>query len=139
MKSMSASVLSLILLFVGAPAAAQRPASVVRTQAPALRVEGSVRIGLPIGGHRLGHVHHDACRRWVPAHCDTVTERVWVAPRRERVWVEATYRVVTDGRGRSRRICDRPGHWHVVQHPGRWQNVSRTIHVPGRWQTVCGR
>ncbi len=85
------------------------------------------------------HVHTDCCRRWVPPRCETITDKVWIEARCERIWVPPAFNVVTDACGRARRVCIREGYWNIIQHPGRWECVTRTVHVPGRWETTCGR
>jgi hypothetical protein len=92
----------------------------------------------PVLRSRRGHVHTDCCRKWIPARCETITDKVWVQPRCERVWVPPVFDVVTDLCGRTRRICLREGYWNTIHHPGRWECVTRQVHVPGRWEYTCG-
>lgn len=84
------------------------------------------------------HVHTDRCRHWIPPRCDTITERVWVPGRCERVWVPPVHRETCDSRGRRHRTVVRAGHWRTIQHPGHWESRTREVHTPGRWEYVCG-
>ncbi|MEZ5963042.1 MAG: hypothetical protein R3F56_04260 [Planctomycetota bacterium] len=104
-----------------------------------------VSFGIHFGGRarpetnrpvRRGHEHVDASRRWVPAHCETITEKVWIPERCERVWVPPVFNECVDSLGRRHRTIVREGYWNTVTHPGRWEFVTRTITVPGHW-VVC--
>jgi hypothetical protein len=90
-------------------------------------------------GRSANHQHSDCCRVWIPARCETVTERHWVPARCERVWVPPVFDVVVERCGRQRRVCLREGYWQVVEHPGRWECVTRQVEIPGRWENRCGR
>lgn len=84
------------------------------------------------------HSHCASCRRWIAPRCETVTERVWVPGRCERVWVPPEYREICDPWGRHQRLLVRAGYWHTIEHPGHWERRSRQIQVQGRWEYVCG-
>lgn len=84
------------------------------------------------------HRHCEACRRWIAPRCETVTERVWVPGRCERVWVPPEYRDICDPWGRGSRVLVRAGYWRTIEHPGHWECRTRQIQVPGRWEYVCG-
>lgn len=94
-------------------------------------------LGRPIARPR-GHVHLDSCRRWVPARCDTITEKVWIPERCERVWVPPVFNECVDTRGHRHRTIVREGYWNTIVHPGRWDWVTRTVQVPGYWEHGCG-
>ncbi len=84
------------------------------------------------------HTHCDACRRWIPPRCETVTERVWVPGRCERIWVPPVYRDICDPWGRHQRVLASAGYWRTIQHPGHYEGRTRQVTVPGRWEYVCG-
>jgi hypothetical protein len=83
------------------------------------------------------HVHGDACRRWVPPRCETITEKVWIPERCEQVWVPPVFNECVDSCGHRHRTIVREGYWKTITHPGRWECVTRTVQIPGRWETVC--
>lgn len=148
-RTMKTAVAALVLLAgLAAPAAAQRSAG---RGGFGISIEKhgrqrDVSFGIHFGGRAVvecpparRHVHGDSCRRWVPAHCETVTERVWIPERSQRVWVPPVFNECVDTLGRRHRTIVRAGYWNVVTYPGRWECVTRTVEVPGHWQTVCQR
>ena len=70
------------------------------------------------------------------SHCEEPiyrTERVWVPGCERRVWVPAQYEYRYDRYcGVSVRVLVRPGHYHTVRGPGRWEyrrvRISRQAH-----------
>lgn len=130
-----------VLAVFAAPLLAQRPTlrgvkSIEPVGSAGIHFGGRVTIE---GGGRHRHVHDQCCRRWVPARTETVTERVWIPARCERVWVPPAFQIVRDHCGRERRVCIREGYWQTIEHPGRFECVTRQVEIPGYWETVCGR
>src|SRR5690606_36303958 len=135
MRMMTTIAAALLAAVLTAPAAAQAEAELrvgVRRGEPKAELRLGVRV--PVLRPRT-HIHTDHCRRWIPPRCETVTERRYVPPRRERVWVQPVYE---RSKHTGRLVCVRPGHWRTIEHPGRWETVTREVHVPGRWEIVCG-
>lgn len=61
-------------------------------------------------GNTRRHAHCASCRRWIAPRCETVTERVWVPGRCERVWVAPEYRQICDPWGRHQRVLVQAGY-----------------------------
>jgi hypothetical protein len=72
-------------------------------------------------------------REWVPGHYEVVQDRVWVAGREEKVWVEPVYQWHYDPCGRATRVCVQEGYWKVVCTPGHYETCPRQMWVEGYW------
>jgi hypothetical protein len=71
---------------------------------------------------------------WVPGHTLEVTRRVWSPGRTCREWIPPLYATRYDPCGRPRQVCVRPGRWHTLHEPGRFETRLERVWVPGRWE-----
>jgi hypothetical protein len=93
------------------------------------------------GGHHGGHHNKHwkpapphCAQEWVPAHYETIREKVWVAGREEKVWVEPIYETRCDYHGRPIHVLVRPGHWKKICTPGHYEYCERKVWVEGCWR-----
>lgn len=71
---------------------------------------------------------------WIPAHYETVVEKVWVAGAEQRVWEPALYEWRRDACGRWFQVCVRPGYWKNVCAPGHFEERARQVWCAGGWR-----
>ena len=76
---------------------------------------------------------------WIPAHYETIVDRVWIGGSEQRVWEPALYDWRRDACGRPFQVCVRPGSWRNVCTPGHFEERSRQVWCPGGWRMrPCG-
>ena len=74
-----------------------------------------------------------ASPRWIPAHYEDRTERVFVPGCERRVWVPPVYGWFRDPCGRLVHGCIRPGHFAFVRDPGHYEERTVRVWVEGAW------
>jgi hypothetical protein len=72
-------------------------------------------------------------RIWVPGGYETVRQRVWVAGRTERVWVEPAFEWRIGPCGARVRVQLAAGHWRTIHHPGHYELRPVRVYRPGYW------
>jgi hypothetical protein len=82
-----------------------------------------------------GYGYRASCAptRWVPAHYEIATRRVWVPGCRETVWIQPEYQWRRDAFGRWFRTCVSSGRHEVVQRPGYYKMRKVRVWVEGRF------
>ena len=101
----------------------------------AQRVHASGHYG-SYGSYRYAP-RYESSRVWIPGGYEMVNERVWVAGRVERVWVDPVFELRIGTCGERFRVLVCAGHWSTVQHPGHYEVRRVRVHVPGHWEKRC--
>lgn len=93
--------------------------------------------GISIGNRHAQPPRHYAPRReWVPGHYETIGERIWVAAREDRIWVEPLFETHYDPCGRATQVCVRAGYWTTVCVPAHYENRQRQVWCAGYFRVI---